>query len=40
MIHHDGDVLRVVLYRFDQTRFVECSAVEFHRSETGWQPAS
>ena len=40
MIHHDDDLLRVVLHRFNQTRFVESSSVEFHRSETGWQPAS
>jgi len=39
LIHHDGDFLRIALYRFDQTRFIECSAVEFHRSETGWQRA-
>ena len=36
MIHHDGDLLRVALYRFDQTRFVESSSLKFHRSETGW----
>jgi len=40
MIHHDGDLLRVMLYRFNQTRFVESSSVEFRRSETGWNPFS
>lgn len=40
MIHHDGDLLRVVLHRFEQTRFVESGSVEFQRSEAGWHPAS
>jgi 3',5'-cyclic AMP phosphodiesterase CpdA len=38
-IHHDGDYLRLVLHRFDQTRFVESNSVEFFRAHTGWRPA-
>ncbi|MEK7953422.1 metallophosphoesterase family protein [Luteolibacter soli] len=40
MIHHDGDSLRIVLHRFDQTRFIECSVMDFRRAGTGWQPIS
>lgn len=40
LVHHEGDLLRVVLHRFDQTRFVESGSVEFRRSETGWHPVA
>jgi 3',5'-cyclic AMP phosphodiesterase CpdA len=38
-IHHEGDYLRLVLHRFDQTGFVERDRVEFYRANTGWRPA-
>ena len=39
MIHHDGDSLRIVLHRLDQTRFIESGEATFHRDESGWHPA-